>query len=105
MNTVNHIDTKSIQWKTVGDGVEMFVLRFEPGEVRTLLRFAPGKGYAPHRHPDGEEVFVLDGVYKDMDTEYGPGTYLYYPPNSEHSPISPTGCTILVMSPEPPINL
>jgi anti-sigma factor ChrR (cupin superfamily) len=73
--------------------------------VRALLRFAPGKGYPRHRHPKGEEVCVLDGIYKDMETEYGPGSYLYYPPNSDHAPVSPTGCTILVMSPKPPINL
>jgi anti-sigma factor ChrR (cupin superfamily) len=102
---MNHIDTNLIKWKNVGDGVELFVLRAVPGEVRALLRFAPGKGYPRHRHPEGEEVFVLDGIYKDSETEYGVGSYLYYPPNSEHAPNSPTGCTILVMSPKPPINI
>lgn len=105
MDNVKHINTKSIQWKSVRDGVEIFVLRSEPGTVRALLRFAAGKGYPSHRHPEGEEVFVLDGVYQDFETEYGAGSYLYYPPNSEHAPTSPTGCTILVMSPKPPINL
>lgn len=58
-----------------------------------------------HSHPEGEEVFVIEGVYEDMGTSYGAGSYLYYPPNSDHAPTSPTGCVILVMSPKAPINL
>ncbi|MBO8157715.1 MAG: cupin domain-containing protein [Bacillaceae bacterium] len=105
MSLVNHIDTKNSQWKKVNEGVEMLILRSEPGEVRALLRFAPEKGYPRHRHPEGEEVFVLEGIYKDMGKEYSTGSYLYYPPNSDHAPTSPTGCTILVISPKPPVNL
>jgi anti-sigma factor ChrR (cupin superfamily) len=97
------VDTNNVKdWIKVSDGVHMFVLRVEPGEVRVLLRFAPGKGYSKHRHPSGEEVFVLEGTYSDMGVDYESGSYIYYPPNSEHAPISKNGCTILVMSPERP---
>ena len=105
MTFIQNINTNQAEWKTVSEGVDMLVLRLEPGEVRVLLRFAPGRGYPRHKHPEGEEVFVLDGLYLDMDTEYTRGSYLFYPPNSDHAPTSPTGCTILVISPKPPINL
>lgn len=102
---IYHIESNKEDWKKLNDGVEMLVLRFQPGEVRVLLRFAPGKGYQHHRHLSGEEVFVIDGVYKDMGKEYQSGSYLYYPPNSDHAPTTTTGCTILVVSSEPPVNL
>ncbi|SER19675.1 ChrR Cupin-like domain-containing protein [Gracilibacillus ureilyticus] len=105
MNKVNCMYPESLDWKAVDEGVEMAILRFEPGEVRALLRFAQGKGYPRHRHPEGEEVFVIDGIYEDMGVSYGPGSYLYYPPNSDHAPTSPTGCTILVISPVSPIKI
>jgi anti-sigma factor ChrR (cupin superfamily) len=100
---ITKVDSKiEKDWLKVSDGVQMLVLRLEPGEVRVLLRFAPGKGYSKHRHPSGEEVFVLEGTYSDMGVDYEAGSYIYYPPNSEHAPTSKNGCTIMVMSPERP---
>lgn len=104
INYLKYIDTNtSEEWKTISDGVEQLVLRLEPGEEgRFLVRFAKGKGYPKHRHPDVEEVFVIEGIYSDMGKDYGAGSYLYYPPNSVHAPISPSGCTIMVMSHKKP---
>ena len=102
MKEFKYIDSNTSEWKIISDGVEQLVLRLEPGEGRFLVRFAPGKGYPKHRHPDVEEVYVLEGTYLDMGREYGGGSYLYYPPNSVHAPISPTGCTIMVMSHKKP---
>lgn len=102
MKEIQSINTNLEEWKKVSDGVEMLVLRLEPGEIRVLLRFAPGKGYSKHLHPSGEEVFVIEGTYSDMGKDYEAGCYIYYPPNSEHAPTSPNGCTIMVMSPVKP---
>jgi quercetin dioxygenase-like cupin family protein len=102
MNDLKYIDSNTSEWKVISDGVEQLVLRLEPGEGRFLVRFAPGKGYPKHRHPAVEEVFVLEGTYLDMGKEYGAGSYLYYPPNSVHAPISPSGCTIMVISQKKP---
>jgi quercetin dioxygenase-like cupin family protein len=102
MMGIEHIDTNSVKWKNVNDGVQMLILRSKPKEMRVLLRFEPNKGYGRHRHPAGEEVFVVEGVYKDKGVEYSPGSYLYYPPGSVHAPTSPTGCTIMVISSEIP---
>lgn len=102
MTTIQHIDSQKESWKTVTAGVEMLILRSEPGENRVLLRLAPGKGYPVHEHTVAEEVFILEGIYvdpdADKDKEYGPGSYLYYAPGSQHNATSPTGCTFLVMN-------
>lgn len=102
MNHIQYIDSQTESWKTVTEGVEMLVLRAEPGENRVLLRLAPGKGYPVHSHSVAEEVFVLDGTYVDPDADkdkaYGPGSYLYYPADTQHNATSPTGCTFLVIN-------
>jgi quercetin dioxygenase-like cupin family protein len=102
MTTIIHIDSHVESWRTVSEGVEMLVLRAEPGENRVLLRLAPGKGYPRHKHTVAEEVFILEGTYVDPDfdkeKEYGSGSYLYYSPGSDHYATSPTGCTFLVMN-------
>jgi anti-sigma factor ChrR (cupin superfamily) len=106
MTTIHHIDSHAESWKTVTEGVEMLVLRAEPGENRVLLRLAAGKGYPRHKHTVAEEIFVIDGIYVDPDVdkekEYGPGSYLYYSPHSDHNATSPTGCTFLVMNAKVP---
>jgi anti-sigma factor ChrR (cupin superfamily) len=45
-----------------------------------------------------EEVFVLEGIYEDLDGRYGPGAYLRYPRGSSHNARSTTGCTFLVVN-------
>ena len=45
--------------------------------MRVLLNFAPGKGYPRHKHPAGEEVFVVSGVYLDNGVDYPEGSYIY----------------------------
>lgn len=102
MKDVVHIDSSAAQWQTFSDGVEMLALRSEPGANRVLLRLAPGKGYPVHHHEVAEEVFVLEGIYEDLDGHYGPGAYLRYPPGSSHDARSTTGCTFLVINAKVP---
>jgi anti-sigma factor ChrR (cupin superfamily) len=97
------LDTTTRAWREFPDapGVEYQVLRHhaERGGISLLLRFAPGAQYPAHRHPEGEEYFVLDGVLEDGGREYGPATFVYQPPGSAHRPRSPSGCTLLVHLP------
>ena len=87
------------KWESVGEGVEKIVLREEPGENRVLLRIAAGKTYPSHNHAVPDEVFVMEGTYVDPGVEggneFGPGSYLYYPAETEHHAMSPDGCMIL----------
>ena len=68
----------------------------ESGLVTSVVRYEPGSAFAEHRHPLGEEILVLDGVFADEHGEYPAGTYLRNPPGSRHSPRSPEGCELFV---------
>lgn len=97
------LDTTSMDWRDFDEapGVSFKVLeRHPPGNGATLLlRFAPGSAYPAHRHPAGEEYFVLAGELDDGSTSYGEGTYVHHPPGSVHRPRSKTGATLLVYVP------
>jgi hypothetical protein len=58
------------------------------------------KAYPKHAHSVPDEVFSVEGMYADPSVEggkkFGPGSYLYYPAETEHNATNPTGCTILV---------
>ncbi len=84
---------------TRGAGVERQPLSRLGGErarAVSLVRFAPGSGFPFHRHPGGEEVLVLEGVFQDEAGDHPAGTYLRYPAGSGHAPASAQGCTIFV---------
>lgn len=68
----------------------------EAGMVTSIVRFEPGSEFPHHGHPDGEEVFVLEGVYSDARGSFPAGTFLLSPQGFEHAPFSIEGCLLLV---------
>jgi quercetin dioxygenase-like cupin family protein len=84
-------------------GVSFKTLRRDhaTGGLTVLLRFEPGSRFPAHRHPAGEEVFVVEGQVKIGDQRLKQGDYLYAAPDSVHAVWSEFGCTILVMLPKP----
>jgi anti-sigma factor ChrR (cupin superfamily) len=82
-------------------GVRFKVLRHhaERRGITLLLQFDAGAFYPAHRHPEGEEYYVLQGTLQDGGRTYGADTFVYQPPGSTHRPTSPTGCTLLVCLP------
>jgi anti-sigma factor ChrR (cupin superfamily) len=98
------LDTQSLPWRDFADapGVRYKVLRHHDGKrgITLLLQFDAGARYPAHRHPGGEDYYVLDGTLDDGGREYGAHTFVHQPPGSAHSPRSRSGCTILVMLPE-----
>jgi anti-sigma factor ChrR (cupin superfamily) len=97
------LDTTTLDWRPFADapGVSYKVLRHHADRrgITLLLQFAPGARYPTHRHPEGEEYYVLDGTLEDGGREYGPHTFVYHPPGSAHRPASRSGCTLLVTLP------
>jgi quercetin dioxygenase-like cupin family protein len=97
------VASAAIPWRAFADapGVEYKVLRRHAtaGGLTLLLRFAPGADYPAHRHPAGEEYFVLEGSLEDGGRTYRTGDYVYYPPGSAHRPASREGSTLLVLLP------
>ncbi len=85
------------------DGVYVKVLRFDEATQRPptfLLKFDAGASYPNHRHPAGEEIYVLEGEVRFGADHLQAGDYLYAPPSSTHSAFSKTGCTMLFVVPE-----
>lgn len=103
MAPVETTEPQARAWETVSAGITRTLLRAEPGEKRVLIKIDAGKTYPPHAHATPDEVFVVAGTYCDPGVEngreYPAGSYLYYPPGTEHrasSPAGSEGCTILV---------
>jgi len=68
----------------------------ESGHVTSFVKFEPGSYFPPHTHPDGEEIFVLSGVFSDENGDYPAGTYIRNPPGSFHEPFTKEGCKLFV---------
>jgi quercetin dioxygenase-like cupin family protein len=103
MNSVAVVEPLAQVWEQVSEGVTRTILRAEPGEKRVLINIAAGCTYPYHAHATPDEVFVVAGTYYDPGVENGrpfaAGSYVYYPPGTEHRASSPSGsdgCTILV---------
>ncbi len=68
----------------------------EEGAVTSIVRYDPGSAFPEHGHPDGEEIFVLDGVFSDQSGDYPAGSFLLNPEGFRHAPFSKQGCVIFV---------
>ena len=82
-------------------GVEWKPLRYvaATGAGASLLRMAPGCAYPPHRHEQGEDVYVLEGELIIGSERFGPGDYCYSPPGSVHAPRTDAGCVLFASFP------
>jgi len=68
----------------------------ESGQVTSVVRYEPNSRFAPHDHPEGEEILVLEGVFSDEHGDWPAGTYLLNPEGFRHAPFSVEGCVIFV---------
>lgn len=68
----------------------------EAGVVTSIVRYDAGSAFPVHDHPDGEEIFVLDGTFSDEHGDYPAGSYLLNPEGFRHAPFSDNGCVIFV---------
>lgn len=96
------LDTNALPWRPGGvDGITVRRLYTQQGfpERIRLLQLAPGAGPFTHDHPNGEEVYVLDGEFEDEHGRYAAGTWTRNPPGSQHAPSSRNGAVLLVWQP------
>ena len=68
----------------------------ERGHATSIVRYGPGASFPRHKHPLGEEILVLEGIFSDEHGAFGAGTYFRNPPGSSHAPFSKEGCVLLV---------
>lgn len=88
-------------WRGIAPGVMAKLLSFDSASRRatTLLRFAPGTNYAPHRHAEVEELYVLEGGCSIAGREMTVGDYHRAEAGTVHHDTSTDdGCLLLVIS-------
>jgi anti-sigma factor ChrR (cupin superfamily) len=68
----------------------------ESGHTTSFVRFEPGSSFPEHTHPQGEELYVIDGVFSDENGDYPAGSYIRNPPGSKHKPFTREGCELFV---------
>ncbi len=88
------------EWVTSpSDGVSRIPLERaapESGHTTSFVEFQAGASFPAHQHPNGEEIYVLEGVFSDEFGDYPAGTYIRNPPGSRHQPFTKQGCKLFV---------
>jgi anti-sigma factor ChrR (cupin superfamily) len=95
------VDTARMDWatspsRTVARKRVHLVGPVEEGQVTSVVRYDAGSTFPAHDHPDGEEIFVLEGVFSDERGDWPAGTYLLNPEGFRHAPFSRPGCVLFV---------
>lgn len=94
------LDTTEMEW-TVSPSPQVLRKQLareaaESGHATSVVKYLPNASFKTHKHPKGEEIFVIDGVFSDEHGDYPAGTYLRNPGGSSHAPFSKDGCILLV---------
>jgi anti-sigma factor ChrR (cupin superfamily) len=81
------IDTSTAAWHAgLVPGLSVMPLHEHGGVSTALVRWAPQTRFNMHSHPGGEEILVLEGVFRDEAGDYPAGTWLRNPRGSRHTP-------------------
>ena len=83
------LDTRTAAWRPgLVPGLSVLPLHSHDGIDTSLVRWAPSTRFQPHVHPGGEEILVLEGVFRDELGAYPAGSWLRSPPGSRHNPFT-----------------
>jgi anti-sigma factor ChrR (cupin superfamily) len=85
------LDFSSLEWRaTRHEGIFLRVLRRDEatGTTSVLIRMQHGSVYPAHRHTGVEEVFILQGGYRDDEGEHRAGDYIAREAGSTHRPVA-----------------
>ena len=83
------INTRQTPWcQGLVPGLSVMPLHEHNGISTALVRWAPHTRFNPHRHPGGEEIFVLGGVFHDEHGRYPRHSWLRSPRWSQHTPFT-----------------
>lgn len=96
-------DLNAINWNpTRYEGIFVNILRRDgdTDDATVLIRMEPGHSYPAHRHVGLEEVFILQGGYRDKRGEHRAGDYILNEAASAHAPIALDGedCIMFVVA-------
>lgn len=92
------MDTQSQSWRQgLVPGLSVMPLHEHNGVSTALVRWAANTQFNRHIHVGGEEILVLEGLFRDEHGEYPAGSWLRNPRYSEHTPFTgPEGALIYV---------
>ena len=83
------IDTRRAAWRPgLVPGLSVLPLHGHDGIDTALVRWAPDTHFQTHTHPGGEEILVIDGVFRDEAGDYPALTWLRNPRWSRHTPFT-----------------
>lgn len=83
------LNTTEMEWRPgLVPGLSVLPLHEHDGISTALVRWAPNTQFNPHVHPGGEEIFVLEGLFRDEHGEYPAGSWLRSPRWSKHTPFT-----------------
>ena len=83
------IATRAEPWQQgLVPGLSVMPLHEHHGISTALVRWAPNIRFQPHAHPGGEEILVIDGVFRDEFGVYPEGSWLRSPRWSRHAPFT-----------------
>jgi len=84
-----HVDTARAGWRAgLVPGLSVLPLHDFDGVGTALVRWAPQTRFNTHTHPGGEEILVLEGLFRDEQGQYPAGTWLRNPRWSRHAPFT-----------------
>ena len=81
------IQTSEMDWVAGGrGGPASYAMKYlykdaDTGEVGMLLRYPAGQMQPPHTHSYGHGMYVLQGKLVTHRGTYGPGTFVWFPPD------------------------
>lgn len=85
------LDHTHIHWRaTRHRGIHLHVFRQDEasGDATVLIRMEPGCAYPSHRHRGLEEVYLLQGGYRDDAGVHRAGDYVVNEAGSAHHPVA-----------------
>lgn len=68
----------------------------EAGRVTSIVRYLENSSFHAHDHPEGEEIYVISGLFEDEHGSYPAGSFLLNPEGFRHQPFSNGGCDLFV---------
>ena len=87
----------------VGEGCWRRDLPSVAGVRAWIVEMAPGSVWPRvDEHPDGEDVYVLEGEMIEGERRFPAGSYLHFAPGSSHRPRTETGLRLIGWNPKGP---
>jgi len=82
-----NIDTQAAQFRPGSvAGLTVLPLHEFGTENVALVRWAPNTQFNPHTHWGGEEIYVIEGTFRDEHGAYPAGSWIRSPHLSQHTP-------------------